>query len=244
MTTLVTGGTGKTGLPLARLLLNSNQPFLLASRSGSAPEPFTGKGVRFDFFDKGTYENPFKADSNIDRAYIVNPVMDDPYEPVTAFIDFAKSKGVKRFVLLLGTPFTKVHTSHGRIWGHLENLGVEYTVLNATYFTGTHFSSSISDYKTSCLWIRVISSTENISTVLRTTIRDMNSIITAAGDGKVPFVGVDDVAQAAYDALFAENSPNTDYIVIGPSLYTYDEVRVAFYLSVLALCAECTQHPR
>jgi len=156
MTTLVTGGTGKTGLPLARLLLNSNQPFLLASRSGSAPEPFTGKGVRFDFFDKSTYENPFKANSNIDRAYIVNPVMDDPYEPVTAFIDFAKSKGVKRFVLLLGTPFTKVHTSHGRIWGHLENLGVEYTVLNATYFTGTHFSSSVSDYKASCLWIRVI----------------------------------------------------------------------------------------
>jgi len=71
----------------------------------------------------------------------------------------------------------------------------------------------------------------------------MNSIITAAGDGKVPFVGVDDVAQAAYDALFAENSPNTDYIVIGPSLYSYDEVRVAFYLSVLALCAECTQQP-
>jgi len=88
------------------------------------------------------------------------------------------------------------------------------------------------------------SSTENISTVLRTTIRDMNSIINASGDGRIPFVSVDDVAQAAYNALFAENSPNTDYTVLGPSLYTYDEVGVTFCLRVVVLCTEFTNTSR
>jgi len=53
----------------------------------------------------------------------------------------------------------------------------------------------------------------------------MNAIITAAGDGKVPFISVQDVGQAAYKALFAEKYPNSVLNLIGPTLYTHDEVR-------------------
>src|SRR4051812_4832949 len=101
-TILVIGGTGKTGLPLAKLLQASNHSFLLTSRSGNAPEPFTGKGVKFDWHDESTYENPFKADSKIDRVYIILPFIDDPYALAKTFIDLSISKGVKRFVLLSG----------------------------------------------------------------------------------------------------------------------------------------------
>ena len=140
MSILVTGGTGKTGLTLAKILLENKKSFLLASRSGTAPEPFSGKGVKFDWLDATTYENPFKADPNIDRMYIINPVIDEPYEPVTAFIDFAKAKGVKRFILLLGSPYPKGYMSHGKIWDHIADLGVEYTVLSPTWFMGTFHS--------------------------------------------------------------------------------------------------------
>jgi len=74
---------------------------------------------------------------------------------------------------------------------------------------------------------------ENFATMTRPTINGMNAIITAARDGRVPFVSVTDVAQAAYDALVAEKSPNTGYSVIGPSLHTYDEVSP---LTSLVLC--------
>jgi len=52
----------------------------------------------------------------------------------------------------------------------------------------------------------------------------MNAIITAAGNGKVPFVSVQDIGQAAYDALFAKKYPNSDLTLIGPTPYSHDEV--------------------
>lgn len=59
MTTLITSGTRKTGLPLARLLKSANHHALLTSRSGKVPESFDG--IAFDLFDLSTHENPFKA---------------------------------------------------------------------------------------------------------------------------------------------------------------------------------------
>jgi len=56
------------------------------------------------------------------------------------------------------------------------------------------------------------------------TIKGMNAIITAAGNGKVPFVSVQDIGQAAYDALFAKKYPNSDLTLIGPTPYSHDEV--------------------
>ncbi|KAJ3511714.1 hypothetical protein NLJ89_g3931 [Agrocybe chaxingu] len=47
-------------------------------------------------------------------------------------------------------------------------------------------------------------------------------------DGKIPLVSADDIAQAAFDALFAEKSPNTDYYLVGPELFSYDEVAALF----------------
>ena len=56
------------------------------------------------------------------------------------------------------------------------------------------------------------------------TIREDNMIVSAAKDGKIPFVSVDDIAEVAFKALVDEKSHNTDYVVVGPELFTYDEV--------------------
>ena len=39
-------------------------------------------------------------------------------------------------------------------------------------------------------------------------------------------MSVEDLAQLAFEALTAEKSANTDKLVFGPELYTYDEVRL------------------
>lgn len=52
-----------------------------------------------------------------------------------------------------------------------------------------------------------------------------------AEDGRILFVGTGDIAKAAYDVLVDEKNRNTDYFVVGPTLYTYDEVSVTTVLT-------------
>ena len=134
MTILITGGTGKTGLPLAKIAHAANWPALVASRSGNVPEPL--KGVKFDWFDPATYENPFKADPQIDRVYLVLPVTLEPLKYLKPFVELALSKGVKRFVLLSASQIEAGGPLHGLVHQYLIDLGVEYTVLRPTWFIG------------------------------------------------------------------------------------------------------------
>ncbi|KAF8965090.1 hypothetical protein BDZ97DRAFT_1659434 [Flammula alnicola] len=197
MTTLITGGTGKTGLALAKLLHAANRPVLITSRAGKAPEPF--KAVKFDWFDKTTYENPFNADPKIDRVYIIVPGIFDVLSYLGPFIDLAVSKGVKRFVLLSTSQLEPGDGPLGKVHQYLLDIGVDYAVLRPTWFQ------------------------ENFAVNFEISIREHNQIISGTGEGRIPFVSVADVAQAAFEALTAEKSPNKDLLVLGPDLYSYDE---------------------
>jgi hypothetical protein len=79
-----------------------------------------------------------------------------------------------------------------------------------------------------CIWMSPTLTTynfsENFGTAFVSVIRDFDSIPTVTRDGRVAFVGVDDIAKAAYNALVTEKSLKTDYYVLGPQLYSYDEV--------------------
>jgi festuclavine dehydrogenase len=134
MTTLITGGTGKTGLLLARLLTDAGHPVLLTSRKGEAPAPFNA--VKFDWYDRTTFENPFAADPTIDRVYIIAPDSLHPGPIAKPFIDLTIAKGVKRFVLLGGTHQSSESLDTGEVQKLLEESGADYAVLKATWFQG------------------------------------------------------------------------------------------------------------
>lgn len=138
MTTLITGGTGRTGFALAQLLHVVNRRLVIATRTGKAPEPF--EAVKFDWYDKATHETALRAEANIDRVYIVKPPINTDASVVTSFIDFAISKGVKRFVLLSSTqvePDPKSAAPGSVIHQHLIDIGVDYAVLRPTWFMRT-----------------------------------------------------------------------------------------------------------
>jgi uncharacterized protein YbjT (DUF2867 family) len=135
MTILVIGATGKTGKPLAKLLHDANYPLLLTSRSGVFAEPY--RGVKFDWHDKTTHENPFNADQNIDRVYMIGAEALDMTSFMGPFIDYAVTKGVKRFVLLSATTTPKGSPAMGGVHQYLEGCGVDYCVLRPTWFMGT-----------------------------------------------------------------------------------------------------------
>ena len=136
MTVLITGSLGKTGARIAEALQNEGQRFLVASRSGKAG---SYPAVRFDWTDESTYELPFASPEAqklpIRAVYIVGPPAEDPFPSVKAFVDFAKAKGVKRFVFLSASPADESpSTWFGRLHTYLKELGVEWTVLRPTWF--------------------------------------------------------------------------------------------------------------
>lgn len=144
MTILITGGTGKTGLKLARLLHEAKHSILLASRSGKVPAPF--HGVAFDWFNPSTYENPFNAvtpDNAIDSVYLVGPsVQIDYLGNMRAFIDLAKAKGVKRFVMMSASSYVSGSPAMGKVHEYLEGLGVDYCILRPTWFQGVYLPTT------------------------------------------------------------------------------------------------------
>jgi uncharacterized protein YbjT (DUF2867 family) len=52
-----------------------------------------------------------------------------------------------------------------------------------------------------------------------------NSVIySATGNGRIPWISADDIAEVAFRALTDEKSHNTDHVLIGKEMMSYDEV--------------------
>ncbi|CAA7268327.1 unnamed protein product [Cyclocybe aegerita] len=49
-----------------------------------------------------------------------------------------------------------------------------------------------------------------------------NTIASVTKNGKIPFINTNDIAEATFEALLAEQSANSDFYVVGPELLTYD----------------------
>ncbi|KAF4610025.1 hypothetical protein D9613_010529 [Agrocybe pediades] len=220
MTTLITGGTGKTGSALARLLYAANRPFIVASRSGQAPEPF--KSVVFNWHDAGTFENPFKVDPSIDRVYLVIPPGMDMMSFAGPFIDLAIVKGVKRFVLLTSTKSVAGGPAHGKVHQYLLDKGVDYAVLKPTWFMG-ELVPILSLNGKELKMALFLAATENFAHSYYRSIMDKDEISSATGDGKMPWVSCEDIAQAAFNELTAEKISNKEYFMLGPELHSCSE---------------------
>ncbi|KAI9743498.1 MAG: hypothetical protein M1818_002811 [Claussenomyces sp. TS43310] len=215
MAILLTGGTGKTSIRLARFLQEAKIPFLLASRKAETAAPSGMRATKFDWLNASTFEKPFQhAFPNGERIaalYLVAPEVSDPAPSMTAFIDHAATAhGVKRFVLLAGSSAELGGAGVGKVWQHLVDLGVEYCVLRPTWFMENLLEE------------------QHVAS-----IRDEGKIYTACGDGKIPFVSATDIAAVAFRALVDVSSHNAEYRVLGPALLTYDEI-AAKLSSVLA----------
>jgi festuclavine dehydrogenase len=139
MAIIVTGGTGKTGIRIAALLKQANISFVLTSRRGEAGAAGM-PAVMFDWADPSTFPNPFQyVSEKITAVYLVGPqAIPDASGSVNSFIDYAvKEHGVKRFVMAGGTLIKKGNTLEmGKVWTHLDDIGVEYCVLRLTWSMG------------------------------------------------------------------------------------------------------------
>ncbi|KAF8991102.1 hypothetical protein BDQ17DRAFT_1255209 [Cyathus striatus] len=202
MTILITGGTGKTGLKLARLLHAANIPLLITSRAGTASESLPA--VKFNWYDPSTFSAPFEKDPSIDKVYLVGPTELDMLPIMKPFIDLAITKGVKKWVVLSSVQSGKGGPMIGTVHQYLHDKGVVYTVLRPSWFY------------------------ENFSWSFIESIKKRNEIVTAAEDGRVPFISAQDIAQVAFEALTTDDYNYAEPFIFGPELLTYDDAAALF----------------
>ena len=197
MTILLLGGTGRTATRIALLLDKLGTPYIRASRSS--------KDCKFDWLDESTLINPFNKSADITAVYLVAPGVADCFTPMKKFIDLARSKGVKRFVLLSASIIEKGGPAYGTVHEYLATLGeregLEWAALRPTWMM------------------------ENFSELQHLkTIKEESAIYSAAEDGKIPWISVHDIAEVACYPLVKEDAMNKDPILLGPELLSYDNV--------------------
>ncbi|QSZ30475.1 hypothetical protein DSL72_000029 [Monilinia vaccinii-corymbosi] len=220
-TILLLGSTGKVARRIAPLLSADGYRILLAYRSGPSLASLpNAKGVRFDWMDTDTYDNPFVSSHGdaevegcaIDAVFMISPPVLEAFSVAKRFIDRAIGKGVRRIVFLSGSI---QHCGDGPVLSRISeyikrkggNLG------SPPESSDSHFNANFSEMQH--LY----------------TIRDENQILSATGRGKIPFVSAEDVALVAYKALIGERIDGferglagMELFLRGDQLWSYDDV--------------------
>ncbi|MGI5175706.1 NmrA family transcriptional regulator [Dactylosporangium sp. CA-152071] len=121
MTTLVLGGTGKTGRRVAQRLRGAGVPVRIGSRT--APQPF-------DWTDPATWQPVLSGVRSVYVSYQPDLAAPGAPQAIQAFTDLAAASGVTRLVLLSGRGEDEAAVCEQIV----RSAGVESTVLRCSWF--------------------------------------------------------------------------------------------------------------
>ena len=120
-TTLVLGGTGKTGRRVAEKLQARGVKTRIASRSADLP---------FDWNDRSTWDAALEGVTAVYVSYAPDLAIPGAKDAIRAFVEKAVAHGVQRLVLLSGRGEEEAQDCE-RI---IQEAGVEWTVVRASWF--------------------------------------------------------------------------------------------------------------
>jgi len=126
--TLITGGTGRTGVRVARRLRDRGVPVRIGSRSG---EP------AFDWDDRTTWEGALEGVTRAYLCYFPDLAVPGAADTVGAFARLAAERGVRRLVLLSGRGEEEAERAERLV----QDAGADWTVVRCTWFS-QNFSES------------------------------------------------------------------------------------------------------
>lgn len=122
MTTLVLGGTGKTGRRIASLLTRRDLPVRIGSRSAQPP---------FDWTRPGTWDAALHGAHAVYLSFHPDLALPGAAETVAALVDRAVAAGVQRLVLLSGRGEPQALVSERTV----QRSGLEWTVVRPSWFS-------------------------------------------------------------------------------------------------------------
>jgi len=191
---LVLGATGKTGSLLVKMLAEKGEFVRAATRKPSEASVHLGSNVEVVEFDLQRPETFAPALSGVDRMFLIaRPGDPRPHDTAIPFIDEAKKRGVRNVVNLTAMGVERVDDFPLRlVEKHLEASGMTWTHLRPNWFM------------------------QNFSTgSMLADIRATGALHLAAGEAKVSFIDVRDIAAVAAEALTQTGHENKAYTLTG-----------------------------
>ena len=120
-TTLVIGGTGKTGRRVVTKLQEAGLPVRVGSRSASPS---------FDWNNESSWAASLDGVSAVYITYSPDLAMPGATDAIQGLVDLAKQKGVRRLVLLSGRGEEEAQASEAIV----QASGLEWTIVRASWF--------------------------------------------------------------------------------------------------------------
>ena len=124
-TTLVLGGTGKTGRRVAQRLEALGVPVRVGSRSGEPP---------FDWENRNTWAPALEGVNSVYLSYYPDLAIPGAPEAVRAFAELAVQSGVRRLVLLSGRGEEEAQSAEQALREVVGGTGIEWTIVRCAWF--------------------------------------------------------------------------------------------------------------
>ncbi len=199
---LITGATGTIGQSIIKQLKALNIDFIAGSRdyekAKSTLPILEEEWVKFDYTDEKTFE---KATKNVEKVFVLGPPLTFNMEDILIpFTDFLKQKGIERVVYLSAFGNESLGGGlafHSMMENYLKEKHFDYTILQPSFFA------------------------QNFKNFEYENLTERGITFNVAGDGKVGFIDVEDIAKVAAKVLTEEGHSGKTYQLTGPELLSY-----------------------
>jgi uncharacterized protein YbjT (DUF2867 family) len=205
-TILVTGATGTVGSEVVRQLSTKGQIIIrAAARSANNPTFKNLKSVELVQLDYNKPETLATSFKDVNKLFLLTPFQSDMLDLTSNLVNAAKKSGVKHIIKqsVMGADAEPGITS-GRLHRQAEKIiqesGIPFSFLRPNFFM------------------------QNFVNFYSPMIKSQGALYAPAGDGKVSFVDVRDIAAVAVQALISDKQhKGKAYNITGPEVLSYGQ---------------------